>query len=184
MSHSQFPHDDHDDDPHFESGAAQKLLLKSFFVVMFCYTLFLFGVVTVGSLVFNEAFLAMGSADPNEFERRMAEDAAALFPRARYLPFIALSTMLCMALGWLIVRLAPFSKMVHAVFLVLLIAATCFTIATGDKAPAELQTLAIALVGLGPIGIVIGARFAMSQTAAAGVDDAPFDSTLGDPNER
>lgn len=187
MNHSQYSDErsrDEDHDPQFEPRDAQKLLLKSFLVVMLCYTIFIFGIVIVGSIVFNDAFLAMGNLEPEEFDALLAKDSAALFPRARYLPFIALATLLCMFLGWLIVQLAPFSKMVHSVFLVLLVAATCFTIATGDKAPAELQTLAIALVGLGPIGIVIGARVAMSRIGSVSIDDAQLNSIASDSDER
>jgi hypothetical protein len=152
-------------------------------VVTFCYTLFVFGIVMVGSIVFNDAFFA-GNLEPKEFEELLETDSATLFPRARYLPFIALATLLCTALGWLIVRLAPFSQMVHAVFLVLLVAATSFMIATGDKTVAELQTLAIALVGLGPIGMIIGAKLSLSSIQQRERESANFDASLGDQDER
>ncbi len=148
----------------FEQRDIQKLLLKSFMVVIFCYTLFMTGMAIIGSAVFYEAFQAAGEMEPDAFTRELNENSAELFKRSRYLPFVALSTVFCFGLGWLVIRLAPFSKMVHSVILVLLVAVTFFVFATGEKTPAEIQTVSMIMVAFGPIALVIGARIALGRS--------------------
>ena len=152
---------DHEEE-HFESRDAQKLLLKSFLVVVFCYTLFSTGMAIIGGSVFYEVVQA-ATLKPEDFKLQMQENSAELFQRSRYLPFVALSCIFCFGLGRLVVWLAPFSKMVHAVVLVLLVAATMFVFATGDKMPPEGQTVAMIMFGLGPLAVVIGARLGMGK---------------------
>ncbi|QEG24292.1 hypothetical protein [Mariniblastus fucicola] len=155
-------HEEHEEDYEgFEKRDVQKMLLKSFMIVIFCYTLFMTGLAIIGSIVFYEAFQAAANLEPDAFTREIEENSALLFKRSRYLPFVALTSAFCFGLGWLIVRLAPFSRMVHAVILVLLVAATMFVFATGDNTPAEIQTVAMIMVAFGPIALVIGARIAV-----------------------
>jgi amino acid transporter len=149
---------DDDYEEGYEPRDLQKLLLKSFLIVIFCYTLYMTGMAIITGVVFYEFFRAAADLEPEAFNQALAEDSANLFKRSRYLPFVALSTIFCFALGWLVVRLAPFSRMVHAVILVLLVAATMFVFATGEETPAELQTVAMIMVAFGPIALVIGAR--------------------------
>ena len=156
-----FEDDEHEED--YEPRDVQKLLLKSFMVVIFCYTLFMTGMVIICGVVFYEAFQAAANLEPDAFTRELNENSAELFKRARYLPFVALSSVFCFALGWLVVRLAPFSRMVHAVILVLLVAATMFVFATGDNTPAEVQSVAMIMLAFGPIALVIAARMAMGS---------------------
>ena len=157
-------HDDYDDEQ-YEPRDAQKLLLKSFMVVVFCYTLFCTGIAIIGGCVFYEFCQAAGSLENAEFTRELQENSAELFQRGRYLPFVALSSLFCFFLGRLVTWLAPFSQMVHAVVLVLLAAATMFVFATGEKTPPELQTVAMIMVACGPVALVIGARMAIGQSA-------------------
>lgn len=160
-SHDDYDHDDEDEG--LEKRDVQKLLLKSFMTVIFCYTLFCTGMVIIGGMVFYEAFQAAGNLEPDEFTKQLAENSDQLFKRSRYFPFVALSSLFCFGLGWLISRLAPFSKMVHSVILVLLVAATMFVFATGDKTPAEIQSVCMIMVAFGPIALVIGARLGMGK---------------------
>lgn len=155
--------DDYDEEEQYESRDVRKLLLKSFMVVIFCYTLYCTGMAIIGGVVFYELFQAAADLEPDEFTKQLQENSAELFKRSRYLPFVALSSVFCFALGWLISSLAPFSKMVHSVILVLLVAATMFVFATGDDTPAELQTVCMIMVACGPIALVIGARLAMGK---------------------
>lgn len=154
--------------PEFESRDVQKLLLKSFFVVTFCYTAFLIGMVFIGAVVFNDAFMAMGNLDQEAFQQKLNEEPDALFPRARNLPFVAIAVLLSAALGWLIVKLAPFSYMSHAMFLAILVAVTSFIFATGDQTPAAIQTLAMIMVAAGPIAIYAGARMSVGASPLPG----------------
>ena len=147
----------------FEKSDVQKLLLKSFMVVIFCYTLFMTGMAIIGGAVFYE-FIEAATLPEAEFTRAMNENSAKLFQRSRRFPFVALASVFCFGLGWLIVRLAPFSHMVHSVVLVLLVAATMFVFATGENTPAEIQTVAMIMVAAGPIGLVIGARIGMGSS--------------------
>jgi len=149
----------------FEKRDVQKMLLKSFMVVVFCYTLFMTGLAIIGGVVFYE-FIEAASLPEAEFTRELKENSAELFKRSRYLPFVVLTSVFCFGLGWLIVRLAPFSKMVHSVVLVLLVAATMFVFATGDKTPAELQQVAMIMVAAGPIALVVAARMAIGSSNA------------------
>lgn len=142
----------------FEKRDVQKLLLKSFLVVVFCYTLFMTGMAIIGGLVFYEAFQAAANLEPDVFTRELNENSAELFKRNRFLPFVALASLFCAGLGWLIVKLAPFSQMVHGVILVLLVAATMFVFATGENTPAEIQTVCLIMVAAGAIALVIGAK--------------------------
>ena len=160
MSDAEMQSEPNDYDEDFEKRDVQKLLLKSFMVVIFCYTLFMTGMGIILCTVFYEFFEA-ATLEENEFARQLNENSAELFKRARYLPFVALSSVFCFGLGWLVVRLAPFSKMVHAVVLVLLVAATMFVFATGEKTPAELQQVAMIMVAAGPVALVIAARIAI-----------------------
>ena len=150
-----------DDYEGFEKRDVQKLLLKSFMVVVFCYTLFMTGLAIIAGVVFYEALQAAGDLEPDAFTREINENSAQLFKRSRYLPFVALTSGFCFCLGWLIVRMAPFSKMVHSVVFVLLVAATMFVFATGENTPAELQQVAMIMVAAGPIALVIAARIAI-----------------------
>ncbi len=149
--------DDYDEG--FEKRDVQKMLLKSFMVVVFCYTLFMTGMAVILCTVFYE-FAQAATLVEDEFVRELNENSAELFKRSRYLPFVALSSLFSFGLGWLVVRLAPFSKMVHAAALVLLVAATMFVFATGEKTPAELQRVAMIMVAAGPISLLIAARLA------------------------
>lgn len=161
---------EYEDEEGFEKRDVQKLLLKSFMVVVFCYTLFMTGMSIILFTVFYE-FAEAATLPENEFARELAENSDKLFQRGRYLPFVALSSAFCFGLGFLVVWLAPFSKMVHSVVLVLLVAATMFVFATGKNTPAELQTVAMIMVAAGPIALVIAARMAMGGTS-------PTDGTL------
>ncbi len=167
----QEEYDEHGGDEHegdgYEKRDVQKLLLKSFMVVIFCYTLFCTGMFIIGNVVFVEAFQAAANLEPEEFNKQLAENSDQLFKRSRYLPFVALSSVFCFGLGWLISKLAPFSKMVHAVILVLLVAATMFVFATGEKTPAEIQTVCMIMVAAGPIALVIGARIGIGKQESA-----------------
>lgn len=154
--------DEYEDD--YQPRDVQKLLLKSFLIVIFCYTLYCMGMLVITGTVFYEYFGALTQLDEKEFLQEVQENSAELFKRSRYLPFVALSTLFCFGLGWLIVRLAPFSKMVHAVILVLLVAATMFVMATGENTPAEFQTVCMIMVPFAPIALVIGARVGMGNT--------------------
>ena len=147
----------------FEKRDAQKLLLKSFFVVTFCYTAFVILMTVIGGAVFNEAFVAMADLDQNAFQQKLRDEPEVLFQRSRFLPFIALGSLLCLALGWLVVKLAPFSHMPHAMFLAILVAVTSFIFATGDNTPAPIQTVGMIMVVAGPIAVVIGSRFSVSE---------------------
>ena len=153
-----------DDYEEFDKRDVQKLLLKSFMVVIFCYTLFMTGMAIITGAVFHEAFQAATNLEPDAFTRELNENSAQLFQRSRFFPFVALASVFCFGLGWLIVRLAPFSHMVHSVVLVLLVAATMFVFATGENTPAEIQTVAMIMVAAGPIGLVIGARIGMGSS--------------------
>jgi len=150
-------------DEEFQKSDVQKLLFKSFMVVVFCYTLFMTGLAVIGCLVFYE-FAQAATLPEAEFARELKENSAELFQRSRYLPFVVLMSAFCFGLGWLVVRLAPFSQMVHSVVLVLLVAATMFVFATGENTPAELQTVAMIMVAAGPIALVIGARIGIGNS--------------------
>lgn len=163
MTETEFEEDDHE----LEPRDLQKLLLKSFMVVVFCYTLFMTGLAVIMGAVFYEFFHAATDLEPEAFEEALAQDAANLFKRSRYLPFIALATAWSFATGFLVARLAPFSKMVHAAILVLLVVATFFVFATGEDTPAELQTVAMIMVPFGPIALIIGARLSIGRTSPA-----------------
>ena len=141
-------------------------------VVVFCYTLFMTGLAIIGGVVFYEAFQAAANLEPDAFTQELKENSAELFKRSRYLPFVALMSCFCFGLGWLIVRLAPFSKMVHSVVLVLLVAATMFVFATGENTLEEIQTVAMIMVAAGPVALVIAARLAMrGRNSEVGSDD-------------
>lgn len=152
-----------DYDENYQPRDAQKLLMKSFMVVIFCYTLFCSGLVIVGGICFNEFVSAAMNLEPEEFTKQLQENPDELLNRGRRVPFAALATLFCFGLGWLIAKLAPFSKMVHGVILVLLVAATMFVFATGKDTPAEIQRVCMIMVALGPIAIVIGTRLGMGK---------------------
>ena len=158
--------DDYDEED-YQPRDVQKLLLKSFMTVIFCYTLFCTGMVVIGAVCFNEFFSAAVNLEPEAFTKQLEENEAELLKRSRRVPFVALSTLFCFGLGWLIVRLASFSQMVHSVILVLLVAATMFVFATGDDTPAEIQRVCMIMVPLGPIALVIGARLGMGKQEVA-----------------
>jgi len=162
MTDNEIEDDDYDEQESDHRRDVRKMLLKSFLVVIFCYTLFCTGIAIIGGLVFYE-LLEAANLEPEEFTRQMQENSAELFQRSRYLPFVALSSLFCFLLGWLVSRLAPFSQMVHSVILVLLVAATMFVFATGEKTPAEMQTVCMIMVACGPIALVIGARLSMGK---------------------
>ncbi len=152
---------EHLNEPDFAQRDVQKLLLKSFFVVTFCYTAFLIAMVVAGAVVFNDAFMAMGNLDQVAFEQKLKDEPEGLFPRGRYLPFIAAGALLSFAVGWLIVKLAPLSQISHAMFLAILVAVTSFLFATGDQTPAPIQSLAMIMVAVGPIAVYLGARISI-----------------------
>jgi len=157
------------DEPEIEQRDVQKLLLKSFFVVTFCYTAFVMAMLVAGAVVFSDATMAAGNLDQDAFQRKLNDEPEKLFPRARYLPFVAAGALLSFAAGWLIVKLAPFSYMSHAMFLAILVAVTSFIFATGDQTPAAIQSLAMIMVPVGPIAIYIGARLSVGAVG----DDPP-----------
>jgi len=166
MTEAEFDEDHEEYEEDYQPRDVQKLLLKSFMIVIFCYTLYCTGMTIIGGTCFYEAFQASTNLEPDEFSKQLEENSAELFKRSRYLPFVALSSLFCFGLGWLISRLAPFSKMVHSVILVLLVAATMFVFATGDNTPAQIQTVCMIMVAFGPIALVIGARLGMGNSNA------------------
>ena len=154
--------DDYDEEG-YQPRDAQKLLLKSFMIVIFCYTLYCTGMVVIGGVCFSEFVAAASNLEPAEFTKQLQENEEELLKGSRRVPFVALSSLFCFLLGWLVARLAPFSKMVHAVILVLLVAATMFVFATGNDTPAEIQRVCMIMVPFAPVAIVIGARIGMGN---------------------
>jgi hypothetical protein len=163
MTDADFQHEEEYDEEDYQPRDVQKLLLKSFMIVIFCYSLYCTGMVIIGGICFNEFVAAASNLEPAEFTKQLQENEAELLKRSRRVPFVALSSMFCFFLGWLVARLAPFSKMVHAVILVLLVAATMFVFATGNETPAEIQRVCMIMVPFAPIALVIGARLGMGK---------------------
>lgn len=133
-------------------------LIKSFFVIVTCYLLFVMALAVVCGFAFPTAFEAMGK-DPEVFKELLANKADQLFPRPRFLPTIVAMSLLSVAIGWLVVKLSSFARFSHAIFLIAVVVVTLFQMAF--SAIPELQWLFIVLVGACPVGLMVGAKTAM-----------------------
>jgi Na+/H+ antiporter NhaD/arsenite permease-like protein len=149
--------------PHDAPPETSGHLIKSFIVVVTCYLLFMMALAVVCGLLFPDAFRALGQ-DKEVCEDLFTNHAAELFPRGRFLPIVIIMMLLSFAIGCLVIKLAPFSQMSHAVFLVLIVGVTFFQMVF--KIVPEIQWLFIVLSAACPICLMIGARWSVPLSGA------------------
>ncbi len=141
-------------------------LAKSFLIVAGCYTLFC--VCWLGTFLiltrffFPEVFATL--QDPDVFEKALENDVESVLPRSLVWSWIATNSVLCLLLGWVVARAAPFGKFSHAVFLAILIFVSGLQQAIG--AQQSLVWMFVLMMAAFPIAVLFGARLALSSPEA------------------
>ena len=135
-------------------------LAKSFFLVAGLYTFFIFFFVgtylLLCFLLFPDVFKNL--ENPELIQQAMQADPESVLPRKLYWIWLAVNSMLCLALGWTIARLAPFARFPHAVFLAMLIFVS--GLQQSIQAPQAMAWMFVLLMGALPIATLYGASFA------------------------
>lgn len=139
------------------------MLVKSFLTVAGGYVLSVFGLyglaLILASLFFPETLEAIG-AEPEDFERQLADRPETILPVALFWPLVMLNAVFSFGLGYLIARLAPFAKFPHCIFLAVILFVSFLQTAIG--APGALQWMIVLFMASAPIAVLLGARAAVS----------------------
>lgn len=151
----------------YESGGGMLppgKLLHSFVVVAGAYILFMvfiFGTfIASARFFFPDVFTHMMESDPETIKGLMETEPEAIFPRPMYWSWLVVNSLLCIALGWTIARMAPFGKFAHSVFLAVLIAVGCLQQAIAS--PSSFAWMFVLVMGAFPIATLFGSHLALS----------------------
>lgn len=142
------------------------VLFKSFVIVGGAYVITAFNLLTLtGLLVINffpetAELLSQKDITPEE----LFADPDTTLPTSLWLMLLVFHSMTCAFVGWLVSRISPFAKFNHAIF----VAAIVFVslLQTALKVPHELRLKLIVMMGVFPIAILIGAKFAGNSSTS------------------
>ena len=136
-------------------------LAKSFFVVAGCYTLFvvfLFGTFIALAMVISPGVYE-ALQNPEAIQQKLNDDPESVLPRKLYWVWLSTNSVLCLMMGWVVGRMAPFAKFQHAVFLAILIFVS--GLQQSIAAQYEIKWMFVLIMGVLPISILCGARLAV-----------------------
>jgi len=125
-----------------------------------CVMAFIIIMIGLGYAFFPE-FVEFFELDKQAQDAVMANNPESAISRPMFLSAIALTSVACIAIGWIVVRTAPFAPFPHAVFLAALIFIYFLQMALADPPLKKSMTLAYMIAF--PIAILIGARWADSR---------------------
>jgi hypothetical protein len=149
------------------------MLLRSFLTVASGYVLCLmcFVAIMIGlGYGFFPEFVEFFDLDKQTQEAIMENNPETAISRTMFLSMIALTSIACMGVGWLVIKTAPFAHFPHAVFLAVLLFIYFLQMALADPPLKKSMTLAYMIAF--PIAILIGAKWAYNRGLVE-VDDAP-----------
>jgi hypothetical protein len=147
------------------------LLLRSFLTVASGYVLCIISMssimVTLGYLGFP-SFIEFLDLDIETQQTIMETNPDTAIPPTMFWLTVGLSSIACMAIGWLVVKTAPFAPFPHAAFLAVLLFIYFLQTALADNGPKKSMTLVYMLAF--PLAIFIGARLAGRTIEEPGLD--------------
>ncbi len=139
------------------------LLLRSFMLVAGGYVFSLLAFLLSFSVLTQFVFPEVGSlwTDQETLNDLMSESPEKVFTRPIYWSLVTFNALVCFGLGWAMVRLAPFGKFPHAVFLTILILVSYLQQSLGQpEAAKKLFTLMMIVF---PIAVMAGAQLSWSR---------------------
>lgn len=140
------------------------MLLRSFLTVGSGYVLSLMSFIAIlvilGYAFFPE-FVEFLDLDKQTQETIMETNPETAIPRSMFWSLIVLNSIACIAIGWLVIRTAPFAPFSHAVFLAILMFVYYLQIAIADPPPKKSMTVVYMIAF--PVATLIGAKLAMRR---------------------
>ncbi len=118
---------------------------------------------------FFPEFVEYFNLDKQTQEAIMENNPGDAISRTLFLSSLALTSIACVAIGWFVIRTAPFAQFPHAIFLAVLLFIYFLQIAIADPPLKKSMTLAYMIAF--PISILIGAKWAYDRGAVS--DDTP-----------
>ena len=85
-------------------------------------------------------------------------------PAALFWSTVVLNSFVCVMIGWMVIRTAPFAQFPHAVFLAVLLFINFLQIVIADPKPKKSMTIVYMIAF--PIAILIGAKLAENRIRA------------------
>ena len=140
-------------------GVHPNLLLRSFFVVVGCYLIYVVLFIAVGLCL---ALLLEGSAFIEKMQTenlaRSGEDFETLFSKTWSWIMLGVGAILAFGVGFLVCRMAEFSRFGHGVMLAVLFFVTLVNTFFNqeDAAPFFFR---LTMLGFVPIGVLFGAKY-------------------------
>lgn len=156
------------------------MLLRSFLTVGSGFVLSFMSagsiLVVLGYAFFPE-YIEFLNLDIQIQETMMETNPEAAIPPTMFWSMVALNSIACLAIGWLVIRTAPFAPLPHAVFLAVVMFITYLQLVI--EQPQKQKSMTIVFMIAFPIAILIGAKLAIggvplddddSTTSSSGTD--------------
>lgn len=141
-------------------------MLRSFLTVASGYALsimsFMGIAIGLGYAFFPE-FIEFLELDSDTQQNIMADDPTAAIPSVMFWTLVVLNSLACFAIGWFVIKTAPFAHFYHAIFLAILMFISYLQIAIAD--PPAKKTLTLVCMIAFPLAVYLGASWAFGRNA-------------------
>jgi hypothetical protein len=142
------------------------LILRSFLTVASGYALSIMSLMGIAmglGYAFFPEFIQFLELDPETQKNIIADDPATAIPTLMFGSLVVLNALACFAIGWFVIKTAPFAHFYHAVFLAILMFISYLQIAIAD--PPAKKTLTLICMIVFPMAVLLGAKWAFSRNA-------------------
>jgi hypothetical protein len=140
------------------------MLLRSFLTVGSGFVLSLLSsyviLVALGYAFFPE-HIDFLNLDIQTQETIMETNPETAIPPLMFWSMLVLNSIVCLAIGWLVIRTAPFAPYPHAVFLAVVMFISYLQLAIAQ--PQKQKSMTIAIMIAFPVAILIGAKLAVGR---------------------
>jgi hypothetical protein len=141
------------------------MLLRSFLTVGSGYVLsimsFIVILVVLGYAFFPE-YIEFQGLDVQTRDTIMENNPETAIPPMMFWSAVVLNSIACIAIGWLVIRTAPFAPFSHAVFLAVLMFIYYLQLVIAH--PQKQKSMTIVFMAAFPIAILIGAKLAIGRS--------------------
>lgn len=156
----------HSSEPNmFENPLPPIMMLRSFLTVGSGYVLSLlsfFAILVILGYAFFPEFVEFLDLDKQTQETIMETNPETAIPPTMFWLTVVLTSIACTAIGWLVIRTAPFAPFPHAIFLAVLMFIYYLQIAIADPAPKKSMTIVYMIAF--PIAVLVGAKLATGRS--------------------
>lgn len=130
---------------------------SSFIIIMIGSIVAMFGI----GLAFFPNFAEKFNAGPEVLGEAMKNNPGELIPPLMFWPAVILTVLVCILVGWYIIKTAPFAHFPHAIFVAILLFIYYLQMAIADPPGKKSMTL-IFMVAY-PLAVLVGAKFAINR---------------------